>query len=429
MPAKTINRTTASRLRTHSRRRKNKPQQRRPGRRGPAQNSPKVIADSLFALTLKPKGWAEIASVNPDNTRESEKEKDLRNMYSDLVKAYNQGAKHWRVPTIVLDRKINPIKGSAVVLEAFKKNICPEGFNVNIDQHSRKGRSLGYHFTIYKEDQTFSECWHFFEIKHVLAKLKKNDKKLHDFFIVFLASFIKKLNLPTYYNYGMDWGAMYLEDHFYGAQLRLKTLSEQLKNLSKPIEIEIGADVDDDIMDDRDEISINEQIQEVEDHITTVKATITDYKEGEAANTAKLIKSVNVRSPQSLLNTLKGFPAQNKLVGFMKQACELMKKKATLADFCYEYADDVDGDGLRFDMQVAVIWDWHDHFSKYQMEGIDSMVQCAGVFYPTLHAQIVPDKFTLDKKAFMDSITWPKSLTELFTRFLKISSKLTNYDN
>jgi len=415
MPAKTINRTTASRLRTHSRRRKNKPQQRRPGRRGPTQNSPKVIADSLFALTLKPKGWAEIASVNPDNTRESEKEKDLRNMYSDLVKAYNQGAKLWRVPKIVLDRKINPIKGSAVVLEAFKKNICPEGFNVNIDQRSRKGRSVGYHFTIYKEDQTFSECWHFFEIKHVLAKLKKNDKKLHDFFIVFLASFIKKLNLPTYYNYGMDCGAMYLEDHFYGLQYRLKQLNEQLKKSSKPIEI--------------DEKSINEEIKELEERAISIKSTIQDYNEGEAANTAKLIKAVKERTPQSLLNTLKGFPAQNKLVGFMKQACELMKKKATLADFCYECADDVDGDGLRFDMQVAVIWDWHDHFSKCQMEGIDSMVQGAGVFYPTLHARIVPDKFTLDKKAFMDSITWPKSLTELFIRFLKISSKLTNYDN
>lgn len=420
MPAKIKHARITSGSRCNTHRRKNKEKQRRPRRRGLAASAPAVIANSLFALTLKPKGWADIhGTVNADHV-----ESGHFRMYKDLIAAYNQAADKFGKDRITYDKKINPVVGSSAVLKLFKDNICPAGFEVNIDEHRKKG-SIGehFHFTIYKA-LDFPWHWHFFEIKQLVNKLNKENKKLHDFFIVFLKSFIDKCILPTWYNGGIDRADMVVGDHLYSLQQTLIMREQEEANAAgkkvKKIQIDPWF---------FSEEYLQEPTDVIRDRIESIQKTVDEYSMGPARIYSEKIHTAKAQSPELLLKSLKKFSSRNYLVKFMKQACEFMKLKATLLDFCYHQTESYYAEGLGFDMQVCVIWDCSDHFSQCHMEDIDSLASGTGVFPPTLNAKMIPDKYEFDKKAFLASSSWPVELHKLWKEYLKITDKLSKRNN
>ncbi|MEO6610716.1 MAG: hypothetical protein ABIT05_01245 [Chitinophagaceae bacterium] len=354
-------------------------------------------------------------------------------MYRDLVAAYNRGMDIVGGEKISLNKKAGAAHGVSEVVKLFKTNLCPDGWDFNIDEHfGKKSRSVRYHFTIYRE-APFPNYWHFFEIKPIVKMLATKNPRLHDFFIVFLSSFIDKCGLPTWFNGGMRYADYHLPDHYYQLEHHLKHKETELKTPRKEKRVKIAiADIGDPYADDEDPAEIKENlsdtIEKIKARMDRIRVTLDDYEKGDAHRYAKLLATIKPRSPQSLLKSLQRFPGQHKLVKFMKQACEFMKRKARVEDFCYHYTEGHDQVGLGFDLQVTVMWNWSDHFTDCHCEMMDSVSQGCGVFSPTLHARFMPGVFKLDMEELKKSVDWTKELTSISTLYNDIASKLTDYN-
>lgn len=398
--AKLKQRKVAPRSRKNLNAGKNRPGTRRQGSAGPQKEAPTVIANSVFALTLQPKSWAKI---HDDLGAEDDPAEAL--LYKDLVSAYNYGAELVGAEKIEYKKSNASTTAIADLLAMFKKNILPEGFEVNIDQHyNKKLRRDGYHFAMYRACK-FPGYWHFFELKHVCRWLKKTNIKLHDFFIVFLRSFIGYACIPTWFDGSMRNADFILSDYMH-----------ELRG-----HVEKGLDPD-----HLNRLGYSEK--EIKQRLADIESTMKEYAKGEASEYMNRIIKTKPVKPHYLLRSLKNFPGQSKLVKFMKQACELMKESVGLVDFCYHNIDGDDYDGLQFHEQVAIIWDWHDHYSGTQARAIEDMANGSGVFAPTLCGRILPTGcggLTIEK--LKNCLSWPEKLTKLQNMFQEISERFTDY--
>jgi len=161
--------------------RKNRQRKRRKESVREQESAPGIIASSIYDLTVKPKAWVEILEKSNYQKQNS----DII-FYKQLVDAYNHGAALMGKERIEYKKSDTSPIALANVYKKFKENICPKGFDVNIDQYYHKKKNEAHNcFSMYKEIE-FPSYWHFFEIRHIVKDLARNNKKLHDLFIVFL---------------------------------------------------------------------------------------------------------------------------------------------------------------------------------------------------------------------------------------------------
>jgi len=405
MPAQTKHTAIAQRSRVNLKRRKNKKGIGRTSLHGPKNEAPasKIVADSLFALNIKPKRWSDLQP-----TKDSDKEMQaLYEIYSDLVKCYNHGADLVKCKRIVYKRSDTSRSAVSELLESFKKNICPAGFSVNIDSHqNKKSKRLGHHFTVYKECKFPTNYWHFFDIKNLVEDLQKRNRKLHDFFVIFLKSFIERCKIPTWWDYQME-----------GSQYELSSYLDELKGVMKQ-----------NIPQEQFE-KLGYTRADMEKRIADISTTMKEYATGAASKFMVKIKQAPVRTAASLLKSLKLFPYQNPLVQFMKNACGLMKRPCNIGDFCYTIADGHDEGEMGFDQQLTICWDWSDHYSATHGNHLIDLARQIGVTPPTLAGLFLPSGVHgLKMENLTDNLDFPKELSLLQAQFQKITEKYTDYN-
>lgn len=365
------------------------------------EEAPKVIANSAFTLTLQPKAWASLPHSEADPKEVA--------LYRDLVWAYNKGAELAGVEKIIYKKSNTSTAAISDVLKQFKQTICPPGFEVNIEEHHhRKTNTQRFHFTIYKE-ASFPCYWHFFEVKHVVRHLKKTNQKLHDFFIVWLRSFIFSCSIPVWFDGPMADSQFILSN--YAAELRHMLEKKDLPEVHDALERNGYTE------------------KEMQDRLKAIEETMKVYATGEAQEyMQKLLKTKPVK-PHYLLRSLKKFPQQNKIVKFMKHACELMKERVGVMDFGYSRAFGEDVEGVEFEQQIAIIWDWHDHYSGCYARHLEDMSSGMEVFPPVIACHILPSGvYNLDLKNFPQHINWPNKFSALQQEFQKITERFTNYN-
>lgn len=395
------NRRTALAARPGFHKRKNRSVIRRAGSGRTEEKPSAVIANSVFALTLKPKPLPNLYDQEGQMH-----DPHVFRVYKDLTDSYNHGADLVGSEKIVFNKRETSTTAVANILELFKKNICPKGFDVNIDEHlNKKTRKPGYHFTIYNATE-FPQYWHFFEIRHIVNDLFKKNRKLHDLFIVFLRSFIGRCGIPIWFEGSMQY-----------SQYNLAEYTEELREI-------VHKGLDPTVLE-----GTGYTEPEITKRLTDIEKTMKEYATGQAHEYMQRIITAKPVKPHYLLRSLKSFPPQHKLVKFMKDACMLMKEKVGLPDFCYHQADGDDDEGLGFDEQVCIIWDWSDHYSATQARHIDESARHLGVFKPTLCARILPTGCGgLEMENIINNLGWTKKLTALHSQFMEIARRFTDYD-
>lgn len=354
-----------------------------------------IIANSIFALTLKPRPSLEVVDKIGRTSRSYYSDTDdYYQMYEDLFAAYKVGVKICTGEATYMD----PLKEDfgigfalAYLMNGFKSNILPKGFEFNVD----RGNDGYYYFTIYA-CTPFAEYWHGFDIRPVVHKLRKENKPLHDLFIVFLRSFMAKLNIPGWWNGGMGYAEY--------------QLMEELQNWDE---------YNGDHWDEAGK-------KEGEDNAAFHQAQFDyhSYTSGEAKEYQQLIEKAKPRSAESLLQSLGKFDKRIKIVRWMKNACELMKEPYRIEDF--EYAEMMDeGEGLEFNQQVTIIWDWDDNYTRQQSLSIDATAQGCGVYPPVISLAVTPVSKKIDIEWLKKGVAWPGKITALQKEYISITEKLT----
>lgn len=356
---------------------KNQSRPRRTRSNGTAEKAARIIANSLFALTLKERPAIEIADkLSTKKQLHLDSDDDFYKIYKDLLKIL-----HHAIPLITGEKtKFDPLTegfdiGFAMhyIIKCFENNIQPKGYDYSIDKDGN-----GYYFTIYKECD-FKEYWHAFEIQPVVHYLKKN-KALHDLFISFIRSLMLYTDIQLWWQGTIAFADEWLEE-------RIVYMEEE------------------------------GEIEEPED-LEKAKSTLHSYKQGEAKKYQNLLTRAATFSPEQLLQKLQRFNARNKVVIWMKEACVFMQLPGNMSDFHYpEFIEDIsDGEGLHFPDQASIIWAW-DEYATMAGEWMDDVANNCGVIPPLLNFHITTETKSFDFAEFDKRSGWPHELTIIQTKY------------
>lgn len=404
MPKKIRHKASPLSSRKGSNGRKNRKGHGRPESGGSETGAPRVIANSLFALTLKDKPGIEIENKTTDNNfrRISSylAEDDYDQMYQDLLACFKNAVK------VVLKERtgFDPLAsglgiGAALyyVTDGFKNQICPKGFKVNIDREDNE-----YFFTIFTEC-SYGDFWHFFEIRHVVEYLYKHNKKLHNLFLVFIKSFSVCCGIDFWFDDSMAYAGTWLEEHVEEWQDNFETEEFDHEN---------------DEHGDGPQLTV----QGVSNYNDCVKA-LHDYKEGKAMQYQERLEAITPVSPGVLLKKLSQFNQRNRLVKFMIAACDLMKLPFRLPDFVYpvkNHEDEYNDVNLALDMQQNIIWDVDDEYTQRQCEAIDANAN-EGVYQPFAAISFRKNTKTVDLDRLHEAVKYPHLITELWKVYAAVA--------
>jgi hypothetical protein len=386
MPSRTIQRKPSRTLGKGAAKRKDQARQRRQGSQRTQQKDPAVIADSIYSLTLKAKPGVSLAIERKHRRgRIMSDEDDYEQMYKDLLGCYQHALSLIGNPS-PFDPFANGLSLSVsiyYVLNAFKSNVLPAGYDVNIDKDDENG----YYFTIYKECWS-AGYWHAFEIKPVIRKLTRN-KKLHDLFISVIKCMIAKADIGTWYDGGMGYAEYMLEEELgnwddnHGSED--DTPAEQKKNMRA---------------------------------FQKASETLRNYQSGEVKDYEDIIRDTPFIAPEEILEVLNKLKSTSPIVHWMKIACHFLKLPGCINDFIYLECEDLEG--LKYDQHVTIIWDWQDAYSDIQCECLDSEAQGLGVNEPTLNFPVTRNLKSLDLAEIEQRSEWPERLSHLFDAYQKM---------
>lgn len=385
MPTGTHHRKITQRARIRAKARANKQATRRKAGNGSKADAARIIADSVFALTLKPKPAVIVKQlIRIDSSRYS-KQDDYEKMYQDVMQVVHNAV--YLVTGEVTS--FNPYASGFglsesfdIILNIFKRDVLPNGWEFNIEKEDN--HSI-YHIAMYKvcEMQCF---WHVFELKHVLKYWRKKNPELHDMFLLFMYNFCHHTQIMTWYN-----GALgYVEPEL---------LMERLQEFEFDTE--------------------EEQYQKEAE----VQAVIDSYEKGEVHEYEEMMKAQYPEPVESLRSMLSYFPRRNKLVRWMLDACTLMEAPVGINDFIYAEMVEERGEGVMFDMQMGVIWDVTDPFTCEQEEYLDAESQGCGIHEPILTIRLFSDIERLSIKEIEACKTWPQQLTKIYQQYIKVVAK------
>lgn len=375
MPTQIKNKRIARRPGKGAAKREDQKGSRRKGGHGSQAPAPKVISNSIFALTLANKPGVEIVEKLDGKVRRYFGDDNYRRMYGDLLECYHLAMRKNGTPTAYDPLQSGIEIGMALysVIHSFREHIVPKDCDLNIDDNELDG----YYFTIYKTVD-FEEWWHAFEIKHIVKKLKHN-KPLHDLFLCYIKTFMSHTGIMGWWDGGMGYADFMLE--------------ERIENW----EFEYGDEFE------------NEQ------ELNNAKAALESYKTGEAYQYEQLIRKSRVLPLKKLQKAIE--PYKRSGIGkLMMEGCTFLEQPGTINDFIYSEFEMEQGEGLRVDQQAAVIWDWDDAYTDMQEECLDAEAQGCGVIAPILNFSFNKHLKSFDKENFEKRAGWPKALTDFFSK-------------
>lgn len=352
----------------------------------------KVIANSLFALTLTPLIGFEVEQ-KLEKPKKVYAQEDYTKMYSDLFECVQTGLKlingegsSW-----------NPINNGydiafslKYVINVFKHNLLPEGFDFNIDEVDGE-----YYFTAYTPCYVSKENWHSYEIKPVVKYLEKTDTKLYKLFIEFLKCFITITEIN-------DW-----RDCFYAEEY----IAEQLDNW----------------FDEKAEYVENEEEESImHSEYQLALATVEEYKNGEPAQYIKKVSSATFHNVDYFINKINNLGFSDPVIDWMLKTCEFLKLKVgSLNEFVYqEFQESDEGDGLALYDQHTIIWDSEDYYTKEIESIIESSATGMGVLPPIIHFHLRKDSKSYDFNRIEQSKNWLIEFDKVFESFYELSNKL-----
>lgn len=389
MPKTIKHRNASSRLRKGVHPGKDFQGKGRQGGKGTAANGPKIIGDSLFALTLAPKPGLEVIDKTKGRVRPLRQdfdEEDYEQMYEDLLICVQRAVK------IITGEvtKFDPLKerldlsvALTYVINCFESNVLPKGFEYNVD----KDPVQGYYFTIYR-DAPFDDLWHAFELKPIAKHLWQTDKTLHGLFLLVIKCFYVRTDIGCWWNGGCEYADYMFEEKLQDWESRYEG-------------------------DDEGHSELDEAI-----------ATYLGYEIGEANEYKEALKNIDFVKPELLLKKLTRFDQKNKIVKWMVDICSFCMLKGNVNDFIYYEMQGEGVEGLQFDQQVAIIWDWNDAFTEEQMECIDSEAQGCGVLPPILNFHFTKTTQHFDREGIMAALDWPRKLSDLFRESRRLIESL-----
>jgi len=369
--------------------RNNAKRQRREVNNDSKTQAPRIIANSLFALTLNEKSGIEV-SLNQSNSNVfAENTNGVEEMYYDLLNTFKNALKLYTGEVTNADpyKSGMSIDNSILYLiNGFKNSILPTGFELNVDYRYDKG----YHFTIFKEIET--PCyWMTFEIKPIVKKLYRTNIDLHEFFIVFIKSFMTYTKILNWYNGGFGYAEYAVEEHL-----------EDWENF---------------------ESEFNSP-EEAEKERRKRLATVWQYEHGEVKKYQKLICEANPITVEELLQALSKFNKRNHIVKWMYEACEFMKIQTNIWDFIYEeaFGEDRDGfeEGVKIEQQATIIWDSRDIYSITEEEVLEAESSSAGVQNGFLNIHVTKDIEKIDWSTINEQTTWIDRLEKLNVSYTKL---------
>lgn len=388
MPATNTKRKTTQQTRRHSLRGKNETRQRCKAGHGTIKTTPSIIANSIFALTLKKKTGLEVeVKVGGTYSRRWSEPEDYEKMYHDLLQAVQKAVKG----KTGYVSKTDPYAGGMTlsqslyyVIELFKNEILPSDFSFNID------RLYGgeYCFTVYKE-VPFNEWLHAFEVRHILESLK-NDPYLLNLYKSVIAMLVSHAGINAWWDGGFYYSDSIFEDH---------------------------------ILNMKDETDWDDE-EEVERYESALN-TLNSYKKGEAFIAGKSFKKIKHQGPEVLRASIKKSKSRNPIKKWLISACDFLMKPGSVIDFIFEEMEYFNeyGSYLKFDQFFAVIWDMDDEVSQMEMECIDCDAN-EGIIPPMLNYQIGPSNSTYDFSDCIERIRWPILISDLWDAHDKISSRI-----
>lgn len=390
MPRTTTTRKITRKAGTRADSRKNQKRARCKGGIHNAKKNPTIAAYSIFDLKLMAKPGIEVVDKVGGNDHRSyfDKPDDYYQMYRDLLKAMQRASSMVKGETTTFDPLASGLGiGLALdfVIKSFENNIKPKGWSMNIDRDSDS-----YFFTLWVACP-FPEFWHFFEIKYICQELIRTDRKLHDLFIIVIKTLISQADIISWWNGGLGYAECIIEN-----------------------QIEFWADNNGD-----DEESLKE--------LEGTKKTYNDYEHGVAKKYEGLIRSVDSRTPASLLRSLSRFNKKVPMVQWMIHACEFLNKPGSTQDFIYYEMEQDEGiEGLRFEQQITLIWDLDDEYTKLEIEAMDAEVGNAGALPPVLNYRIGPECTSIDVAEMNERRLWAIKLSDLWREFEDINELIKN---
>jgi len=388
MPEKLNKKATASRSGNRAGSRKNK---QRPGCKAgnrPQASAPRIIANSFFALTAKPKPAIAVSSfLNDKRARIDDSEDGYAKMYADVLKCTQRAillATGEKTTFDPMNNGYDLSESFELVLRMLKTNVIPAGWEYNIE---KSHKTEEYHIVIYRACD-FQAFWHVFEIAATVHSLFINHKQLHDMFILFLKNFIHYTKIEPWWGCALGyviWDEESLRDRFENMEF------------------------------DTEEERIGYEMK--------MEYTIDSYKKGETDRYQKLICSQKVMPVGQLRYELSKFSKRIDLVKWMLSACDLMEQKLNLNEFVYPELVEELGEGIMFDLQIVLLWDADDVYSQEQNEYLEAESQGCGIMDPIYHFRLTKDLKSFDKTIFDKAIKYPGQFTELYHGYNKAIKK------
>lgn len=382
MPNSTNRQTATHKVRINSYKRVARQDVRRKTGHGTQKDGPRIIADSLFALTLAPKpGLEVITNLKSYEFDRNFRQMDVKRMYNDLLAIVHNAIKVQTGQVTKFDPLASGLSigaSTTYILKAFETNVLPTGFDYNIDCNDE-----GYYFSVYKFCD-FNTYWHHFEVKPMLIKLNRYNPRLIPIFNSIIHCLIYKAGFGTWWNGGMGYAEFAIED--------------------------VIAHWDDQYDGEEDP----------ESALQVAMDECASYELGEAKQYELMIKKLKYRKPESILRSLNAFSQRSPMVKLFKSICNFLIETGSITDFIYY---ECDLEGLSFDQQVTVIWDLKDIYSKIQMESIDAEANGCGIYDPVLTYPVNKNYKKMDFELLNQQLGWPMKISKLFQEYEPIASK------
>jgi hypothetical protein len=397
MPATTKQKNSSSRTRSGAYRRKNRKEHRREGIERTKQKGPRIIANSFFALTLKEKPGLEVFDKIEIRSDYNEAD-DYYAMYHDLLAAYQNGMR-----LIGKETKVDPLKeglniGTSLsfVINGFKNNLLIGGYDVRIDRDGDH-----YYFTMYIACD-IPEYWHAFELMPVVEYLKTKSLQLHDVFLKFIAYMKSRLNILTWYNGGCGFAEYQMEE---------KVDLDMWEEWDMPM-----------TTDPKATKAEKKQAQESKERYDLTLNTFNNYKAG-VIRVYEQYLTDHISNKEEIKNRLSRFDKKIPIVRWMKQAMEFMEQPGCISDYVYqELIQGEEYEGLTFDRQVTIIWDWNDEYTRLEMEAIDDEASNVGTVPPIFHYHISKHTKELNLDKYLEWQSWPMRFSKLWEKYRDIAN-------
>jgi hypothetical protein len=393
MPPKTINKRTAQATGTTAYRRAVLAFQRREGKRRARPKPAAVIANSVFALTLREKPGFDVAQLLSGKNSSLKDGDGYYQMYADLFVCMQRAVFLATGERTSFDPMIGEYmslgESLGYVISVMKRSVVPKNFELRVDKDED-----GYHFTIHRYC-SFRDMWHVFEIRPVVQYLRAHNPRLHDLFCDFMTFFYQRLDINTWWNGGLGYAEYMMEENILNWE----------QNWADP----------------EDDIESAEALDRALEAVLHYSCGEVDEYRGRLENQYREYSQIVT----AVLQTKVSGPIMDDIINWMRAAIDFMKEPGCMGDYVYrEYIHDNEVEGLMFDQQAAILWDVEDPYSKLEAECLDSTAQGCGIYPPQLYYYFTPHTKKFDLEEIEKWSMWPARFSHLWERYADLVERI-----